>query len=302
MKQQLADIQSQLANIAADSKKKVKVVELSDSEGEKASPMKPNADDPDMRSAADMIFKRLQEHERLVDIDRALGAPMVQAVAPQPGHEEKPTAATGLPIMEASRLKETLRDPRERVVEQLEKYRKDSTWSLPPNISERVAPALLLQVFSSQPSANAMTTRWIQEKQQERNHVAHEMVLLCIILDKSLLEDPQFSSSESCEIVCRRIYALKKAFEAVNGVNSWKQPNGGRRPTMEKQNALGPRQRDRHQSVHWRNRDSPGCGPRAAVTLEGEGPYDEVRREHDLRRRGYGGGRLIGVRAGGPVL
>ena len=78
-------------------------------------------------------------------------------------------------------------------MEALEKCRKDSTWFLPPNISERVAPALLLQVLSSHPSANAMGNRWIQEKRLERKHVAHEMSLLCIILHKSLREGLLFS-------------------------------------------------------------------------------------------------------------
>ena len=230
MKKKVADLQNQLAAMAKKNKNKEK--ERSDSDSENASTPKLNPDDPAMKSAADAILKRLQEHERLVNIDRALGTRATRAADhsahPAPKEEEKPgvVSLTSLGIPEAERLKETLRDPRERVIEQLQHYKKDSGWSLPPNISEKVAPALLLQIFSSFPSTSAMANRWIQEKQLERNHVAHEMVLLSIILDKSLLEDASFASSESCEIVCRRIYALKKAFESVKCQSDWKQPKG----------------------------------------------------------------------------
>eukprot|EP00972_Heterocapsa_arctica_P019583 2890142-Heterocapsa_arctica.AAC.1 len=71
-----------------------------------------------------------------------------------------------------------------------------------------------------------MANRWTQEKELQRNHVAHEMLLMCMVLDKSLMGSPDFVNSEGCEIMCRRIYALKKAFENVKTANDWKQPKG----------------------------------------------------------------------------
>ena len=71
-----------------------------------------------------------------------------------------------------------------------------------------------------------MAQRWIQDKQLERNHVAHEMLLLAMVLDRSLQEDSDYINSQTCEIVCRRIYALKKAFEQVRSSADWKQPKG----------------------------------------------------------------------------
>ena len=136
------------------------------------------------------------------------------------------TAGSSEGTFEVARLKEALRDPRERVLGQLERYQKDAQWTLPGNLSEKVAPHLLLQIFSVYPSAAAMGNRWIQDKQLERNHVAHEMLLMCMVLDKSLLEDPNYANTESCEIICRRVYALKKAFEAVRTANDWRQPKG----------------------------------------------------------------------------
>ena len=40
------------------------------------------------------------------------------------------------------------------------------------------------------------------------------------------MEDTGFVNSQTCEIVCRRIYALKKAFEQVKTAADWKQPKG----------------------------------------------------------------------------
>ena len=71
-----------------------------------------------------------------------------------------------------------------------------------------------------------MSQKWIAEKQLDRNHVAHEMTLLAMVLDTSLLQNKSFANSESCEIVCRRIYALKKAFAHVKTANDWRQPKG----------------------------------------------------------------------------
>ena len=99
-------------------------------------------------------------------------------------------------------------------------------WSLPANVSERVAPPLLVQIFSTHPSATQMAQRWVQDKQLERNHVAHEMLLMCMVLDKSLLSVRDFVNTEGCEIIARRIYALKKAFENVRNASDWRQPKG----------------------------------------------------------------------------
>ena len=123
-------------------------------------------------------------------------------------------------------MKDVLRDPREKVIDQLAAYKKDGDWHLPANVAERVAPGLLLQIFSQHTTATQMANRWIQDKQLERNHVAHEMLLLAMVLDRSLLEDKSYASSETCEIVCRRIYALKKAFELVKTASDWRQPKG----------------------------------------------------------------------------
>ena len=179
----------------------------------------------------DMLVQRLNEHEAAVRMDRAMAqrqGPIVEEIgAPPPGLAAASTAATaGSESSDAARLRESLRDPRERVLEQLQHVKPKVDWTMPANIVERVAPPLLAQIFSQHPSAVAMCQRWIQEKQLERNHVAHEMTLLCMVLDKSIMGNPDFVNSESGEILARRIYALKKAFEQVKCANDWRQPKG----------------------------------------------------------------------------
>ena len=183
-----------------------------------------------MMPAVDSILKRLKEHESAVQMDRAGG--------PRPGASEDSTvgppglsrssapATAGSSDLDTARLRDALRDPRERILEQLQGLKPTVDWSLPANISERVAPPLLVQIFSTHPSATQMAQRWVQDKQLERNHVAHEMLLMCMVLDKSLLSVRDFVNTESCEIIARRIYALKKAFENVRNAHDWRQPKG----------------------------------------------------------------------------
>ena len=200
----------------------------SDSAGSAGLPAPPNPET--MVSAVDSILRRLKEHETTVHMDRA-GAACATApgdsTSVPPGLSRSNAAATaGSGDVDTARLRDALRDPRERVLEQLEGLKPAVDWSLPANVSERVAPPLLVQIFSTHPSATQVAQRWVQDKQLERNHVAHEMLLMCMVLDKSLLSVRDFVNTEGCEIIARRIYALKKAVENVRAVNDWRQPKG----------------------------------------------------------------------------
>ena len=184
-----------------------------------------------MMPAVDKLLARLREHEAAVMMDRAAGPSTRTTAQAAPASSSPPppassTGATSGSEIAVGALRDALRDPREKVLEQLEGIKSKVEWSLPANVSERVAPPLLVQVFSQHPSCSAMASRWIQEKQLERNHVAHEMVLVCMVMDKSLLSNQDFVNTEGCEILARRIYALKKAFENVKNANDWRQPKG----------------------------------------------------------------------------
>ena len=199
----------------------------SDSSASAGLPMPPNPET--MMPAVDSILKRLREHETAVHVDRS-GAPLAgsqeDSTPPPPGLARSSACATSGSDVDTARLRDALRDPRERVLEQLEGLKPAVDWSPPANVSERVAPPLLVQIFSTHPSATQMAQWWVQDKQLERNHVAHEMLLRCMMLDKSLLSVRDFVNTEGCEIIARRIYALKKAFENVRNASDWRRPKG----------------------------------------------------------------------------
>ena len=46
------------------------------------------------------------------------------------------------------------------------------------------------------------------------------------MLDRMIRSSPEFIMSEGCEIMCSRIYALRRAFHDVQQQADWKQPKG----------------------------------------------------------------------------
>ena len=50
--------------------------------------------------------------------------------------------------------------------------------------------------------------------------------MLCMVLDKMVLDNPLFLVTEGCEIMARRVLALKKAFMEVKQESDWRQPKG----------------------------------------------------------------------------
>ena len=59
-----------------------------------------------------------------------------------------------------------------------------------------------------------------------KNNVCSELKLLCLVLDKSIMGNPEFPKTESCEMLCRRIYAIRRAFREVHCLSDWKPPKG----------------------------------------------------------------------------
>ena len=123
-------------------------------------------------------------------------------------------------------LKDSLRDPRERLMNNAEALAADVDWKLPGSMSTRVAPALIVQLVSKHGSFMNAAQVWISEKGLHRNHVANEVVMLSMVMDRMITSNPEFVKSEGCEIMARRIYALRRAFLEVASVDDWKQPKG----------------------------------------------------------------------------
>ena len=152
----------------------------SDSSASAGLPMPPNPET--MMPAVGSILKRLREHETAVHMDRAFAPrawPPEESTPPPPGLARSSAGATAGSDVDAARLQDALRDPRERVLEQLEGFKPAVDWSFTANISERVAPLLLAQISSTRPSATQMAPRWVQDRQLERNHMSHTRCFSC---------------------------------------------------------------------------------------------------------------------------
>ena len=89
-----------------------------------------------------------------------------------------------------------------------------------------MAPELLVQTYGKYGSMVKFASDWVRLKELARNHIGHEMMLHCMTLDRMLEASPDFIQTAGCEILCARVYALKRAFKDVACVNDWKQPRG----------------------------------------------------------------------------
>ena len=89
-----------------------------------------------------------------------------------------------------------------------------------------MAPQLLIQIYSKHGSMKNFVATFVKEKELDRNHVANELMLLGCTVDKLLVEDPNFMRTEGCVILCRRVYAIHRAFANVRRADDWRQPKG----------------------------------------------------------------------------
>ena len=67
---------------------------------------------------------------------------------------------------------------------------------------------------------------YIKKKELETCHAAQELLLLAVVLDRMVGESSDMINADSVEVMCRRVYALWKAFEDVHKVSDWRQPRG----------------------------------------------------------------------------
>ena len=142
------------------------------------------------------------------------------------GSNSSPQAAMSKSWIDLEPLKEAMNDPKQRLIENFERLKEEPLFTLPANVKERVAPGLLVQIYTHAGSAVQFAKEWIRSKELEKNHVGHEMLLLCMTLDRMIRASPDCIATEGCEIICSRIYALRRAFQDVQTQLDWKQPKG----------------------------------------------------------------------------
>ena len=68
---------------------------------------------------------------------------------------------------------------------------------------------------------------FVQAKGLEGNHVANEMLLLSIMIDKAIVESPaEWVNYKTTEIAFRRLHGIERAFANVWKESDWRAPKG----------------------------------------------------------------------------
>ena len=68
--------------------------------------------------------------------------------------------------------------------------------------------------------------QFVREKQLEGHHIEHELQVYGLAVDSQVKDNASFINTEACEILCRRIYGIRRAFSLVKGRADWQQPRG----------------------------------------------------------------------------
>ena len=116
--------------------------------------------------------------------------------------------------------------PRESLASHLDSYTAEVPWKLPADLKARVAPHLLMQIYGAYPTCTEFIKCFVREKQLEGHHIEHEMQVLALAVDSQVKSDSNFINTEACEILCRRVYGIRRAFSAVKNRMDWQQPKG----------------------------------------------------------------------------
>ena len=105
--------------------------------------------------------------------------------------------------------------PKDQLVSHLGNYSPTVEWKLPQDLKARVAPSLLMQVFQTHATFRDFVKEYIKEKELHGNHIEHELLVLALAIDSQARSNDDFINTEACEILCRRVYGICRAFVAV---------------------------------------------------------------------------------------
>jgi hypothetical protein len=141
-------------------------------------------------------------------------------------HEMSGSSAGSTSWVDLTKIRESMRDPKEKLIENLEKLTGTVSWRLPAGSSQRVAPSFLVKVFKNHGSVTSFTHKLIADKQIDKHPVAKELRTLSMVIDRFVVEQPTFLETQGCEMLARRLYAIKRAFREVHHLGDWKAPKG----------------------------------------------------------------------------
>ena len=63
----------------------------------------------------------------------------------------------------------------------MDRLAEKTTWTLPSQLSERVAPALLVSIYTAHRMAVSFARAWIESKGLQRNYIGHEMMMMSMV-------------------------------------------------------------------------------------------------------------------------
>ena len=121
-------------------------------------------------------------------------------------------------------------DVREKAMVKLKNYREMQDWTHAGKPLARCAPEMVARIYQNGRSAAEHVKTFVRTRELEGSHFAHEMTLLGMTLDRAVKEMPDdMINYQSIEVLCRRMYAIEKTFEAVEKERDWKAPrNAGK--------------------------------------------------------------------------
>ena len=108
----------------------------------------------------------------------------------------------------------------------MDSYTAEVAWKRPADPTARVAPHLLRQIYGAYLPCPEVIKCFVRKTQLEGHHIEHEMQVPALALDSQVKSDSNFTNPEASEILCRRVYGLRRAFSEVRCKADWQMPKG----------------------------------------------------------------------------
>ena len=193
----------------------------------------PPAPQPDVEvaAAAKRLLQRLDTVLSIVEEDSGRASCRVEPPGSSPVPSSAPSssgqpAAAAVAPPDVEEFRKGMVPPREPLASHLDSYAAEVPWKLPAGLKARVAPHFLMQIYGAYPLSTESTKCLVREKQLEGHHIEHEMQVPALALDSQVKSDSNFTNPEASEILCRRVYGIRRAFSAVKSRMDWPQPKG----------------------------------------------------------------------------
>ena len=88
---------------------------------------------------------------------------------------------------------------------------------------------MIARLYRSGSTALSHVKEIARLKQLDGNHMAEEMALIAMMIDRAMIEaPPSWVNYKTTEIAMRRLHALERSFENVKMRSDWKPPQGAK--------------------------------------------------------------------------